>query len=105
MAFDLMVGKGSKVKDSPDIVGSIEFDELPSLSRLIKRLDSGFLHRVSNLFEDQVFSVADVTGALDELLPLLTQSLEADERAMLHKLIAVLAFAQARRQNLHGIAD
>ena len=52
MAFDLMVGTGFRVKDRPSIIGAIEFDELPQISRLIKRVDSFFLHRISNLFED-----------------------------------------------------
>ena len=105
MAFDLMVGTGWRAKDQPSIVGAIEFDELPQISRLLKRVDSFFLHRISNLFEDQQFSVAEVEQALGHLLPLLTQTMPDGERAMLHKLIAVLAFAQRRQQSLFGLAD
>ena len=105
MAFDLMVGTGWRVKDQPSMVGTIEFDELPHLSRLLKRQDCFFLHRISNLFEDQQFSVAEIAQALDQLLPLLTRPMPEAERAMLHKLIAVLAFAQSRRQPLFGVAD
>ena len=105
MAFDLMVGTGFRVKDRPSIIGAIEFDELPQISRLIKRVDSFFLHRISNLFEDQQFSVDEVAQALAQLLPLLTEAMPDAERAMLHKLIAVLAFAQQRQQTLFGVAD
>lgn len=105
MAFDLMVGTGFRIKDRPDIVGTIDFDELPQVSRLLKRVDSFFLHRVSNLFEDQQFSVDEVAQALSHLLPLLTESMPDAERAMLHKLIAVLSFAQLRQQSLLGVAD
>ena len=105
MAFDLMVGTGFRVKDRPSIIGAIEFDELPEISRLLKRVDSFFLHRISNLFEDQQFSVDEVAQALAQLLPLLTEAMPDAERAMLHKLIAVLAFAQQRNQTLFGVAD
>ena len=105
MAFDLMVGTGFRVKDRPSIIGAIEFDELPQISRLIKRVDSFFLHRISNLFDDQQFSVDEVAQALSHLLPLLTEAMPDAERAMLHKLIAVLAFAQQRNQTLFGVAD
>lgn len=105
MAFDLMVGTGFRVKDRPSIIGAIEFDELPEISRLLKRVDSFFLHRISNLFEDQQFSVDEVAQALAQLLPLLTEAMPDAERAMLHKLIAVLAFAQQRQQTLFGVAD
>lgn len=42
MAFDLMVGTEWRVKDQPSMVGTIEFDELPQLSRLLKRQDCFF---------------------------------------------------------------
>ena len=105
MAFDLMVGTGFRVKDHPSIVGAIEFDELPEFSRLLKRSDSFFLHRISNLFNDQQFSLAEVDQALGDLLPLLTQAMPDAERALLHKLIAVLAFAQRQQLPLFGVAD
>ena len=105
MAFDLLVGKGSKVKDSPDIVGSIDFHELPAVSRLLKRIDSFFLHRVSNLFEDQAFSTEEVDQALTHLLPLLKEKLQADEQALLYKLVSALAYAKAKQQSLFGVAD
>lgn len=105
MAFDLVVGTGFRVKDRPSIIGAIEFDELPEISRLLKRVDSFFLHRISNVFDDQQFSVDEVAQALAQLLPLLTEAMSEAERAMLHKLIAVLAFAQQRQQTLFGVAD
>ena len=40
-----------------------------------------------------------------DLLPLLTETMPDTERAMLHKLIAVLAFTQQRQQTLFGVAD
>ena len=105
MAFDLMVGTGWRAKDQPSIVGAIEFDELWQISALLKRVDSFFLHRISNLFDDQQFSVDEVVQALSHLLPLLTEAMPDAVRAMLHKLIAVLAFAQQRNQTLFGVAD
>lgn len=105
MAFDLTVGTGWRAKDQPSIVGAIEFDELWQISALLKRVDSFFLHRISNLFDDQQFSIDEVTQALGDLLPLLTQPMPEQERAMLNRLIAVLAFAQNRQQSLFGLAD
>lgn len=105
MAYDLVVGRGSKVKDSPDIVGGIEFAELPAISRLLERIDSSLLQRISNLFEDQAFSVAEIEQALPQLLPLLILDLHPDERAFLQKLISVLSYAKWKDLGLYGIAD
>ncbi|MBX9299417.1 hypothetical protein K5M33_05605 [Chromobacterium vaccinii] len=105
MAYDLLVGQGSKVEDAPDIVGGIEFAELPAISRLLKRVDSPLLQRISNLFEDQAFSVSKIEQALPQLLPLLTVDLQPDERAFLQKLISVLTYAKWKQQSLYGIAD
>lgn len=105
MAYDLVVGRGSKVKDAPDIVGGIEFAELPAISRLLERVDSSFVQRISNLFEDQAFSVAEIEQALPQLLPLLTLDLRPDEEAFLHKLISILSYAKWKQLGLYGIAD
>lgn len=105
MAYDLVVGRGSKVKDTPDVVGGIEFAELPAFSRLLERVDSSFVLRISNLFEDQAFSVAEIEQALPQLLPLLTMDLRPDEETLLHKLISVLSYAKWKQLGLYGIAD
>lgn len=105
MAYDLVVGRSNKVKDSPVVVGSLDFYELPAISRLLKRVDSFFLHRVSNLFDDQAFSPDEVEQALSHLLPLLVQPCQPDEQALLHKLISVLAYAKHQQQSLYGVAD
>jgi hypothetical protein len=105
MAYDLLVGKSNNVKDAPEIIGRIHFDELPTISRLLKRVDSFFLHRVSSFFDDQAFSTDEVEQALSHLLPLLTKELKSDELAMLHKLIAALSYAQAKKLSLYGVAD
>ncbi len=105
MAYDLVVGRGSKVKDAPDMVGGIDFAELPAISRLLERIDSSLLHRISNLFEDQAFSVSEIELALTEFLPLLTLDLLPDERAFLQKLISVLSYAKWKQLGLYGIAD
>ncbi|MFZ6777751.1 hypothetical protein ACO0LD_13045 [Undibacterium sp. Ji83W] len=105
MAYDLMVGKSNKVKDCPDIVGAIEFDELPAISRLLKRTDASFLHRVSNLFEDQAFSLDEIEQALTCLLPLLISDLKTDERALLQKLISILTYAKWKQSCIYCVAD
>ena len=105
MAYDLVVGKSSKAKDAPDIVGGIEFHELSAISALTKRIDSFFLNRVCNLFEDQDFSLEEIEQAREHLHPLLIEQLKPEEKAMLHKLLAVLSYASAKKQPLFGIAD
>ena len=105
MAYDLVVGTSSKVKDAPEIVGKIEFNELPAISRLLQRADLFLLNRISNLFEDQAFSLEEIHQALSQLLPLLVLELHADERAMLHKLIATLSYAEWKQLGLYGVAD
>ena len=105
MAYDLVVGKSPFIKDAPKIIAGIEFDELPALSALCKRKDSFFLYRICNLFEDQSFSPEDVEQARQHLHPLLFEQLKPNERAMLHKLIAVLSYASAKKQNLFGVTD
>lgn len=105
MAYDLVVKKTRQIRDKGDLVGSIDFDELPSISRLIKRCDASFLHHISNICQDQSFSLAESEKALSLLFPLLTETLREDERAMLHKLIAVLSYAINKKQNLYGVAD
>lgn len=105
MAYDLVVGPGSEHGDAPDCAASIGFDDLPALSRLIQRIDSDFLRRISHLTEDQSFDAGEVGRALACLLPLLHASLRPDERTLLHKLIDVLSFASRTQQALHGICD
>ena len=104
MAFDLVVGENGRAKNSP-VVGSIGYDELPIISRLLRRMDSFFLRQISDLFTDRVFSVEEIGQALQQLLPLLAHECEADERTLLYKLIAVLAYAKAKGEYLYGIAD
>jgi hypothetical protein len=105
MTYELQVRTPHGQRDAIQLVGTLDFAELPDFARLQKRSGAGFLHRVSNLFEDQVFSPADVGQALGELLPLLLQDLSAGERHLLHKLLAVLAYAERAGCRLFGVAD
>lgn len=105
MAYDFVVGKSDKVKDSPDVVGKVEFNELTEIVRLMKRVDSRFLHGISNLFDDAIFTPDEVNQAICELHPLLLEKLGQAERTMLHKLLAVLSYASSKKQNLFGVAD
>ncbi|MDM5176181.1 hypothetical protein PO883_03115 [Massilia sp. DJPM01] len=105
MAYDLYVGPGNWRDGPRDHVGSIDFGELPAFARLVKRGDDDLIERMSKLFDDQAFDLGDIERALDALLPLLHASLQADERTLLHKLIAVLSFASRRQQGLFCISD
>ena len=105
MAYDLMVGKSNQLKDKPEIVGEIDFDELATLGKLQKRIENSFLRRMSNLFEDQSFSVEDLVQAQGQLLELLKMELSNEEKNLLHKLLSVISFAKNRSLPLHGVAD
>ena len=105
MTYELQVRTPRGQRDAVQLVGTLDFAELPDFARLQKRIGSDFLHRISNLFEDQVFSSADVGQALDDLLPLLEHDLAAGERHLLHKLLAVLAYAARAQCALFGVAD
>ncbi len=105
MAYDLAVGKSNKVKDNPVLVGSIEFDEFSIICSLAKKSDNFFLHRISNLFEDQTFQESELEQAKESLLRLLPGSLPENQRILLHKLIAVVSYALHAGEPLHGIAD
>ena len=105
MAYDLVVGKSAKIKDAPHIVGSIEFSELVTINKLRKYVDSYFLDKMSNLFEDASFSVAEVKQAIIKINPLMSLDLNADEKIMLHKLLAVLGYAHQLQLPLFGVAD
>lgn len=105
MSYTLIVGASTQHKDQPAIVGQIQIDELVTISRLLKRLDAPFLHKISTFFDDQHFTLSEIHQAQKQLLPLLLLDLSADEQAMLHKLLAVLCYATDKQQSLHGIAN
>jgi len=104
MVYLIVVGKSSLAKDAPDIVGQIEFSELAVLSKLIKRRDMAFLHDVACFFEDRVFSLPVLQEAQADLFTMLPENLAADERAMLHKLLAVVGYACHRQLPMFGVA-
>ncbi|APF86038.1 MULTISPECIES: hypothetical protein [Ralstonia solanacearum species complex] len=105
MSYDLVIGIGNKVKNNPVVIGKIEYDELPMVSSLVKRQDSFFLTRISNLFEDESFSVDELREAQSHLFELMLTDLKPQERQLLHKLIAVVAYALSLQLPLHGVAD
>ncbi len=105
MAYDLIVGRTQFVKDNPTIIGAIDMNEYPELCSLLKRKDSFFLARLTDLFQDQSFSIQELTQAQLHLLGLLPIELTRKERILLHKLIAVIAYALQVQEPLYGVAD
>ncbi len=105
MAYDLLVRPNGISEIKPEFVAQFEFKEVASICRLLKRVDSDFLHRIAGYYEDHVFDLAAIDTALSQLFPLITLKLQADEEAMLHKLLAALSFAKWRGLDLHGLAD
>ena len=104
MALDFIAGSSPQIRNPAHHVGSIDHHELPAVLRLLAQADSSFLHRIFGLYEDQTFSTQEVEQALLHLVPLLSSPLESDDRHLLHKLIAVLAYAKLTQQPLHGVA-
>ena len=75
------------VKQDPVVIGSIDYSECVEICALLKYKDSCFLSRISDLFQDQSFSVEELIQAQSYLLALLPIELSSKERALLHKLI------------------
>jgi hypothetical protein len=105
MSYDFCVGVSRFIKDNPIMIGAIEMNEYPELCALEKRKNSFFLNRIMNLFQDQSFSVNELTQAQVHLLELLPMALTHKEQLLLHKLIAIVAYALHAQQELHGVAD
>lgn len=105
MAYDLVVGKSPKVKDNPAICAGIDFSEYPLLCGLAKESDSQFLYRISNLFQDQAFSLSELEEARGELFSLLPQDFEREKKGFLYRMVAVVCFALYKQQPLFGVSD
>ena len=105
MAYDFVVDFGNHAKQSPIVIGSIDYGECLEICALLNYRDSFFLSRISDLFQDQSFSVEELIQAQSHLLTLLPIELSPKERILLHKLIAVVTYALSVQQPLHGIAD
>ena len=102
MAYDLQVRRG---REQPELIAQIDFHEIASLCRLLSRTDSAFLQHIAGYYDDLSLDQAGIELALNQLLPLLPQDLRADEKAVLHKLVAALSFAKWRGLDLLGLAD
>lgn len=105
MAYDLVVGKSPQIKDNPVICGGIDFSEYPMVCGLAQESGSQFLDCISNLFQDQAFSLSDLEDARSELFALLPKDFEHGKRAVLYKMTAVVCFALYKQQPLFGVAD
>ena len=105
MAYDLVVGKSAQIKDSPTIIAGIEFSEYPIICALAERTGSNFLHRISNLFQDQSFGISELEHARDQLFAVLLQKLEPEQKAFIYKMVTAVCFAIYKGLPLHGVAD
>jgi hypothetical protein len=105
VAYDLIAGNGRTFRHNPVVVGSITFDEIKTVMALRKRSDTAFLAAISAYMSDAEFTPEDILQAQTELLDLLPLELPAPERALLHKLIAVLSYASEKKLRLFGVSD
>ena len=63
MSYDFVVDFSNKVKQDPVVIGSIDYSECVEIYALLKYKDSFFLSRISDLFQDQSFSVEELIQA------------------------------------------
>ena len=85
MSYDSVVDFSNKVKQDPVVIGSIDYSECVEICALLKYEDSFFLSRISDLFQDQLFSVEELIQAQSYLLALLPIELSSKEHALLHR--------------------
>ena len=105
MAYDFVVDIGNSAKSDPIVIGSVDYDECLEIGALLNYKDSFFLNRISDLFQDQSFSVEELIQAQSHLLALLPIELSLRERILLHKLIAIVTYALSVQRSLHGVSD
>ena len=105
MAYDFVVDIGNPIRPDPIVIGSIDHGEFLEISALLSRKDSFFLNRISDLFQDQSFSVEELIQAQSHLLALLPIELGIKERILLHELIAVVTYALSVQRSLSGVSD
>jgi hypothetical protein len=72
---------------------------------LRKRCDTTFLAAVSAYMTDAEFVHQEIPQALTELHDLLPLDLPEPERAILHKLIAILSYASEKKLTLFGVSN
>ncbi|MES2568681.1 MAG: hypothetical protein V4710_01350 [Verrucomicrobiota bacterium] len=105
MAYDLLIGTSSKVKDSPALAGVIEFEELGALNRLSKRYRCWLFDRLLNFFEDQSFTIAEIREAVNILDSTILAEWGMEERRVLYKISAIFSMALRKNLPVHGVAD
>ena len=105
MAFDLIIGKSSLVKDNPVIFGSIDYDEHVFLLRLAKHHPNWFLTRLSNIYENQCFGLEELSEAATIVDDLILAVDNEDDRKLLFKLNAAISMAIRTGFPLFGVPD
>lgn len=105
MAYDLVIGISSKVKDSPAMAGVIEFEELTPLNRISKRHRCWLFDRLLNFFDDQSFTIPEMLEAVDILDSTILVEQGEEERRILYKVSAIFSMALRKNLPVHGVAD
>ena len=107
MAFDLVIGKSSLVKDNPQILGGLEFDEQNIIiTGLHKKHPSTVFRLLSNPFSDITIHQQQLVECKEELYKTITKSdLSKNEKNMVYKLTSIICYALDSNLPLHGVAD
>ena len=105
MAYDLVIGKSQYIKDSPSIFGSIDYDEHPSVLRILKHHPNWFFERLSNIYENERFGADELIQAAKIIDDLILKIETKPERRVLFKLSAAVSMAIRMGYPLFGVAD
>lgn len=107
MAYDLMFGKSTEVKDNPIYILGFEFDiQTKVIPGMQNRFNSKALIPFSNPFEDVVLNHVELIKSRKELLELLIHpELRLQEKNILCQIITAITFALERDLPLLGVCD
>lgn len=105
MAYDLVISKNFGTDEKPKYVGFISPEDYSCLHTLADRTKYNFFLRLLDPYKDEKFGLQDLVQAQGQLNELMLSELDYDERNVVYKLAAIVAFAIAKDENLYGVAD
>lgn len=107
MAYDLMIGRSLELKDNPQYILGLEFDDqVKVLSNIQKRFNSEYIGLFCNPFEDVLINDSRLKECKREFLEVLIHpELKLNEKKLLCQLISVVVLAIEKDLPLYGVAD
>ncbi|MBK1791636.1 hypothetical protein [Persicirhabdus sediminis] len=105
MAYDFVIGKSALVKDEPVIFGSIDFDDMPAVSRIAKNHKNWFFEGLQDIFDDRTYCISELQEAAQFIDQAILSETHKDDLSMLYKFSAMVSMAIRMHYPLHGLAD